>query len=112
MADAIALLDAIRQRPGMYVGDTCTGDGVLHLLLELVANAYDQHITGACSSIDLEVAADGTITIEDDGPGIPAAGGRGFPPLHELLTRRVDRPTVDGHRPHVHLGAGAVDGNI
>ena len=92
----------------MFVGDTCTGDGVLHLVLELLANAYDQHVAGRCSSIDLDIAADGTITVEDDGPGIPVAGGRGLPPLDELLTQRVERPTVDGHRPHVHLGVGGL----
>lgn len=108
MVDELAMREGVRKRPGMYVGDTTTGRGVLQLVLELVANAYDQHLAGGCSSVEIDVAADGMITISDDGPGMPAAGGRDLPPLAELLTRVSQRPTVDGHRPHVHLGSGGL----
>src|SRR5262249_30016504 len=84
------------------------GDGVLNMVLDVVANACDQHFAGRCATIDIEVAAGGTITVIDDGPGIPAHGGSGMPPLDLLLTRRSERPTVDGHRPHVHLGQGGL----
>lgn len=78
------------------------------LVLEVVANACDQHFAGRCSLIDLEIAADGTIAVRDDGPGMSVHGGDGEPPLEVLLTRRSERPTVDGHRPHVHLGMGGI----
>ena len=64
---AMTAIDAVRKRPGMYIGDV-DGDGTLHMLLEVVANAYDQHFAGRCSQLDIHIAADGTITIEDDGP--------------------------------------------
>lgn len=92
----------------MFVGDTENGDGVLHMVLEVVANACDQHFAGRCSMIDVDVAANGTITVTDDGPGMPARGGDGLPAIDILLTRRSERPTVDGHRPHVHLGLGGL----
>ncbi len=98
----------VRQRPGMYVGDTNDGSGLLDLVLEVVANAYDPYMVGRCSSIGLAIAADGTITVEDDGPGIAVGGGDGMPPLDVMLTQLSTRPTVDGHRPHVHLGQGGL----
>jgi DNA gyrase subunit B len=99
---------AVRKRPGMFVGDLDTGDGVLMMVLELVANACDQHFAARCSRIDIDVAADGMIAVEDDGPGMQVHGGDGLPPLDILLTRRSERPTADGHRPHVHLGLGGI----
>ena len=92
----------------MYVGGTDDGSGLVHLVLDVVANAYDQYLAGRCSSISLTIAADGMITVEDDGPGLPAAGGNGLPPLDAMLTQLSTRPTVDGHRPHVHLGLGGL----
>src|SRR5262245_24012638 len=96
--DAIA---AVRKRPGMYVGDTDGGAGVLSMVLEVIANACDQHFAGRCSTIDIDVAADGTIMVTDDGPGMPVDGNDRLPPIGVLLTRLSQRPTVDGHRPHV-----------
>lgn len=98
----------VRERPGMFVGATDDGSGVLHMALELVANALDQHLAGRCSRVAIEIAPDGAITVIDDGPGLPADGGAGLPPLHDLLTHVWTRPTVDGHRPHVHLGLGGM----
>ncbi|HLL21147.1 MAG TPA: ATP-binding protein [Kofleriaceae bacterium] len=106
--DELSPIGAIRRRPGMYAGDTDDGSGVINLVLEVVANAYDQYLAGRCSSVVLTFAADGTITIEDDGPGFAAAGANGLPPLDKLLTELSFRPTVDGHRPHVHLGLGGL----
>ena len=93
--DELTDIAAVRTRPGMYVGDPNDGSGLVHLVLDVVANAYDQYLANRCSRISLDIAADGTITVEDDGPGIPAAGGDGIPPLHDLLTRRSTQPTVD-----------------
>jgi len=106
--EPLTAIGAVRKRPGMYVGDATSGDGVLHMVLEVVANACDQHFVGKCSTIEIEVAANGTITVEDDGPGMPVQGGDGLPPIGLLLTTRSERPTVDGHRPHVHLGQGGL----
>lgn len=92
----------------MYVGDIDDGSGLVHLVLDVIANAYDQYLAGRCSSISLTIVADGTITVEDDGPGLPAAGGNGLPPLDAMLTQLSTQPTVDGHRPHVHLGLGGL----
>ncbi|HVV84240.1 MAG TPA: ATP-binding protein [Kofleriaceae bacterium] len=89
----------------MYLGSR-GGDGVLHLVLELVGNAFDLHLAGRCSTIELELDADGTITVRDDGPGLPADGRGAQPALDTLLTTPSGQPTVDGHRPHVHLGLG------
>lgn len=99
---------AARKRPGMYIGDATSGDGVLTMVLELIANACDQHLAGRCSMIEIDVAADGAITVADDGPGIPVHGGNGLPPIDVWLTRPSHRPTIDGHRPHVHLGPGGL----
>ncbi len=91
----------VRQRPGLFVGDT-GGSGVLNLVLELLANSYDQHVAGRCSRVAIELLADATIIVEDDGPGLAA----NLPPLHQVLTTMSTAPTVDGHRPHIHFGAG------
>jgi DNA gyrase subunit B len=91
----------------MYIGAT-DGSGVLNMLLELMANATDQHLAGRCTRASIEIESDGTITMDDDGPGLSAEGSAGLPPLHEMLTRFSYSPTVDGHRPHVHLGVGGM----
>ncbi|WAS93677.1 ATP-binding protein [Nannocystis punicea] len=96
----------VRKRPGMYVGDLRDGRGILHMALELVANAVDQALVGRCSRLDVGVEDDETVVVADDGPGIAVQGGEGRPPLREILEQRFDLPTVDGHRPHVHLGFG------
>ncbi len=82
----------------MFVGDTDDGSGALHLALELVANAIDQHLAGERSRIAVEQADDGTVTVSDDGTGIADPASR-----FEIPS---SMPTVDGHRPHVHLGIG------
>lgn len=94
--------DQVRRRPGMYAGGL-DGFGVLNLVFEIVANAVDQRLMGRCETIDVCVERDGTIVVEDDGPGIPAHGNGLLPPIDVLVTSRFDTPTVDGHRPHVHL---------
>ncbi len=102
----MTIVEGIRTRPGMYVGDIRSGAGIVHMTLELLGNACDQYLTGRCTRILVVVAGDGTITVEDDGPGFPPRGDARLPPLDVLLTTFFDQPTVDGHRPHVHLGLG------
>lgn len=99
-------IGVVRQRPGMYVGNTDDGSGVLNVLLELLSNAVDQHLAGRCRTASITIDADETITIADDGPGLPVDGSDRLPPIEELLTTLSLKPTVDGHRPHVHLASG------
>ncbi|MFZ5891932.1 MAG: ATP-binding protein [Myxococcota bacterium] len=70
MANSDSPVEDIRSRPGMYVGDTCNGSGLAHLVWELVSNAIDEHLAGRASRISVEIQADGVISVDDDGRGI------------------------------------------
>ena len=98
--------DVVRKRPGMFCGDP-DHRGVLNLAHQLLGNALDQYLAGRCTRIDVRVDADGTITVEDNGPGIPF-GRDGFPAVDALLENLSVKPTVDGDRPHVHLWLAGV----
>ena len=63
-------LEAVRKRPGMYIGDT-TARGLHHLFVEIIDNAIDEHTQGRCNKISIKINADGSLTIVDDGAGIP-----------------------------------------
>jgi DNA gyrase subunit B len=90
-------LEAVRKRPGMYIGDT-TSRGLHHLVYEIADNAIDEHMAGRCNNIGVKINADGSLSVIDDGSGIPVG------PYKHSNPALNGRPTVEIVMTVLHAG--------
>lgn len=111
MVELVSAIEAIRKRPGMYVGDVCDDSGFHHLLDEVVNNALNEAWAGHCDSIQIDLNTDGSAVVTDNGRGIPTETWRGESVPYIIMTQlhaggKFDQSTTE--KPLELSGVGVV----